>query len=80
MLCARCKDISTVFGTSQCKHFTIPFIPIGFVFVIFLFISSFTLADLNIIFYANIVSSNGAICFSDLQSNELHINYVIISI
>ena len=48
--------------------------------MIFLFISSFTLADLNIIFYANIVSSNGAICFSNLQSNELHINYVIISL
>ena len=81
LLCGRCKeDLSTVFGTSQCKHCTnyylfllLPFTLAGIVLIVFLFISNFTVAEGNInglIFYANIVSINGPVLFSDYTATK----------
>ena len=81
VLCGRCKEgLSTVFGTSQCKHCTnnylfllLPFTLAGIAVIIFLFISNFTVADGSInglIFYANILSINGPVFFSNYKATK----------
>ena len=81
LLCGRCKEgFSTVFGTSQCRHCTnyflfllFPFTLAGIAVIVFLFISNFTVADgiINgLIFYANIVSINGPVLFSDYTATK----------
>ena len=84
VLCGRCKEgLSAVFGTSQCKQCSnsylfliIPFIVSGIVFVIFLFISNFTVADVSIIFYANIVSINGATFFPIYKPTKFAYSFI----
>jgi len=80
-LCGRCKEgLSTVFGTSQCKQCSnyclfllLPFVVMGITFVMFLFISNFTVNDGSInalIFYANVVSINGSVFFPSYESTK----------
>ena len=88
VLCGRCKKgLSAVFGTSQCKqcsnHYLfllLLFILAGFVFMMFLFIFNFTVADgsMNgLVFYANIVSINGPVFFPSYEPTKYV--YVLIS-
>ena len=48
----------------------IPFILSGIVLIIFLFISNFTVADVSIIFYANVVGINGAVFFPNFKQTK----------
>jgi len=88
LLCGRCKEgLSTVFGTSLCKQCSnyylfllLPFVVMGITFVMFLFISNFTVNDGSInvlIFYANIVSINGSVFFPSYELTKYI--YVLIS-
>ena len=88
LLCGKCKEgLSTVFGTSQCKHCTnyyliliLPFTLAGIAVVILLFMSNLTVADGNInglIFYANIVSINDPVFFSNYKVTKYA--YMLIS-
>ena len=83
VLCGRCKEgFSTVFGTSQCKQCSnyylfllLPFIIVGIAFIMFLFISNFTVVEGSInglIFYANIVSINinGSVFFPNYEPTK----------
>ena len=81
LLRGRCKEgLSTVFGTSQCKHCTnhylfllLPFTLAGIAVIVFLFISNFTVAEGNInglIFYANIVSINSPVFYSGYTTTK----------
>ena len=71
VLCGKCKEgLSTVFGTSNCKHCSnyylfliFLFLLLGIVLIIFLFSYQFPVSDVSIIFYANLVSINGAVFF-----------------
>ena len=80
-LCGQCQQgVSTVFGSSQCKHctnyylfITIPIAVAGFVLVLMIFIFNFTVTDgtINIIiFYVNVVSIN----FSLFCTNRYYVD------
>ena len=84
LLCGQCKNgLSTVFGTSKCKHCSNAFLSItvaiaitGIMLVFSLFAFNLTVADGTInafILYINIVSINSFIIFTHEQTAVAHV-------
>ena len=89
LLCGHCQHgLSTVFGSSYCKHcsslYLLLIIPIaiaGLVLVLLLFVLNLTVTDGTIngfILYANIISINTPVFFTD--SNQFTPTYTFISL
>ena len=87
ILCGQCQQgLSAVFGSSQCKHCSnvylliiIPIVIAGLILVLLLFLLNLTVAngDINaFLFYANIISINTPLFFSNNRS----VPYVLISL
>ena len=84
LLCGQCKNgLSTVFGTSRCKHCSNAFLSVivaialaGIMLVFSLFAFNLTVADGTInafILYINIVSINSFIIFTHQQTAAAHV-------
>ena len=91
VLCGHCPPgHSAVFGSSQCKHcsnvYLLIIIPIaitGIVLVFLLFLLNLTVTDGSItpfIYYANIISINSAVFFSEYHTLFTQFTYVFVSI
>ena len=88
VLCGHCqRGLSTVFGTSQCKHcsniyllITIPILISGAILVLILFILNLTVTDGDVnafLFYVNVVSINTPVFF---QRSGPSLEYILISL